>query len=115
MAKRIKRLEITPVISFDDSTMTQQVKFDSVDVGTILTDKKTKVQRFRSTAITIDSVHSIAGWSDNSEYNKLVIIHPLQHHKYNLNYKIRDTDMQSDVYYIADLIKRALDLENLPF
>ena len=75
--RRIKRLEITPVISFDDSTMTQQVKFDSVDVGTILTDKKTKVQRFRSTAMTIDSVHSIAGWSDNSEYNKLVIIHPL--------------------------------------
>ena len=113
--KRIKRLEITPVISFDDSTMTQQVKFDSVDVGTILTDKKTKVQRFRSTSLTIDSVNSIAGWSENSEYNKQVIIHPLQHHKYNLNYKIRDTDMQSDVYYIAELIKRALDLEDLPF
>ena len=79
--KRIKRLEITTVISFDDSTMTQQVKFDGYDVGTILTDKKTKVQRFRSTSLTIDSVNSIAGWSENSEYNKRVIIHPLQHYK----------------------------------
>ena len=113
--KRIKRLEITPVISFDDLTMTQQVKFDGVYVGTILIDKKTKVQRFRSTAMTINTVNSIAGCADNSEYNKLVIIHPLQHHKYNLNYKIRDTDMQSDLYYIVDLIKRAKDLEDLPF
>ena len=113
-----KQFEVTPVISFNQDTETRQVKFEGEDVGTILIDRKSKRQTFRTKALTIDGLHNIAQWVDNEKLANRIKVNQVREKPspmFHLYLKTPNCEQDKRIFALAELVYRTEQVENLPF
>lgn len=115
--RKVSHIEITPVISFNADTETRQVKYDGIDVGTIVINKNTKERKYRTPTINIDDLYRIAEWSDENlgKFVEVKRINVKPSPLYNLFIVTKKEETDERIEMLASLIIRNKELEDLPF
>lgn len=107
-------LFVSDVISFNQDTETRKVKYNNLDVGTILIDRATGKKKFRTRAITIDGLYRIAGWVDKESFASSVKVKEVRRQSspvYHLYLKTAAPDTDMGVRKLAQLIYKNQHIE----